>query len=367
MRYIGNKTRLIPFLLEAVERIGGPPGVACDPFAGTASVGRALKTRGWRVHAGDLMASSYALQVARVELDRTPRFPAQLASAEGNGSGGARSRASISYTRLLERLARLPARGGFLTEHFTPAGQAGAAHGRMYFTPENARRIDTVREAIREWREANLVDHRREQLLVATLIEAADRVANTTGVYASFVKSWQPNAGRPLELRPLRPVSATTGRGSTAFHGSALELARRVGAIDLAYLDPPYNERQYPAYYHVPELLAEGWNPPPPLRGKTGLIPDEDRRSEWCRRATCESALSGLLRDLDARHILLSYNDEGLLSVEQIEAALREAGNPDTYQCFQQEYQRYRSDGDHAGRRYTRNSVHERLHYVRRS
>jgi adenine-specific DNA-methyltransferase len=361
VRYIGNKTRLIPFLLEAVERIGGPPGVACDPFAGTASVARALKARGWRVHAGDLMASSYALQVARVELDRTPRFPANLMAVEGSG------RASVSYSKLLERLERVPVNSGFLTEHFTPAGKAGAVHGRMYFTPENAQRIDTVRETIREWRESDLVDRQREQLLVATLIEAADRVANTTGVYASFVKSWQPNAGRPLELRPLRPVSTITGRGSTAFKGTAGELARRVGALDLAYLDPPYNERQYPAYYHLPELLAQGWNPPPPLRGKTGLIPDEDRRSEWCRRAMCESALRGLLGDLDARHILLSYNDEGLLSVEQIESALREAGDPDSYQCFQQEYQRYRSDGDHAGRRYTRNSVHERLHYVRRA
>lgn len=361
MRYIGNKTRLIPFLLEAVERIGGPAGVACDPFAGTASVARALKAHGWRVHAGDLMASSYALQVARVELDRTPRFPADLMVAEGNGG------TSVSYSKLLSRLEEVPVEDGFLTEHFTPSGTAGAEHGRMYFTPENARRIDTVRETITGWMDAGVIDRQREQLLVATLIEAADRVANTTGVYASFVKSWQPNAGRPIELRPLRPVRTKTGRGSTAFRGSAVDLARRVGSVDLAYLDPPYNERQYPAYYHVPELLAEGWHPPPPLRGKTGLIPDEDRRSDWCRRPTCESALRELLRDLDARHILLSYNDEGLLSVGQIESALREAGNPDSYCCFQQEYQRYRSDGDHAGRRYTRDSVHERLHYVSRA
>ena len=364
MRYIGNKTRLIPFLLEAVDGLGTPPGVACDPFAGTASVARALKSRGWRVHAGDLMASSYALQVARVELDRTPRFRAGLIDAEDSRSGGG---ARVSYKKLLAWLDQLPAKSGFLTEHFTPAGQSGAEHGRMYFTPENAQRIDTMREVISEWKDAGLVDRPREQLLIATLIEAADRVANTTGVYASFVKSWQPNAGRPLELRPLSPVSAATSRGSSAFRGAAKELARRVGAVDLAYLDPPYNERQYPAYYHLPELLAEGWDPPPPLRGKTGLIPDEDRRSGWCRRATCESALHELLGALDARHILLSYNDEGLLSVEQIESALREAGNPDSYECFQQEYQRYRSDGDHAGRRYTRNSVRERLHYVRRS
>lgn len=237
----------------------------------------------------------------------------------------------------------------------------------MYFTPQNARRIDAVRETILAWKTSKVVDRRREQLLLATLIEAADRVANTTGVYASFVKSWQPNAMRPVELRPLRPVSARSGRGSTAFLGPAVELARRVGSVDLAYLDPPYNERQYPAYYHVPELLAQGWDPPPALRGKTGLIPDADRRSEWCRRATCESALRNLLGALDARHVLLSYNDEGLLTADQIEEVFRETGDADSYTCIQQRYQRYRSDGDHAGRRYARNSVHERLHYVRRS
>ena len=162
-------------------------------------------------------------------------------------------------------------------------------------------------------------------------------------------------------------MSTPSARGSTAFRGPADQLVRRAGAVDLAYLDPPYNERQYPAYYHLPELLAQGWDPPPELRGKTGLIPDGDRRSEWCRKSTCEAALRTLLEGLDARHILLSYNDEGLLSSEQIEAALRDAANPDSYRRFHRRYQRYRSDGDRPGRRYSRDSVHERLHYVRRA
>ena len=63
MRYIGNKTRLIPFILEAVQRLVPQPGIACDPFAGTASVSHALKRAGWAVHSGDLMAISYAQQV----------------------------------------------------------------------------------------------------------------------------------------------------------------------------------------------------------------------------------------------------------------------------------------------------------------
>ncbi len=360
VRYLGNKTRLIPFLIRAVEDLGVSPGVAADPFAGTASVARALKRRGWRVHAGDLMASSYALQVARVELDRVPSFPAGLLPSP-NGT----RRGSVSYHRILAWLQGAPGRHGFITEHYTPAGGAGRTHGRMYFRAENARRIDFVREKIAAWRGAGQLDRPRAQLLLATLLEAADRVANTTGVYASFVKSWQPNADRPLELRPLRATPAPPGaEGSTAFLGSARALLERVGSVDLLYLDPPYNGRQYPGYYHIPELLAQGWEPPPELRGKTGLIPDQDRRSEWCRKGQAEEALRGLLERADAGHLLFSYNDEGILSAERIEAALRDWGRPDSYRRHGRAYRRYRSDADGPGRTYARDQVREQLHYV---
>jgi len=356
VRFLGNKTRLLDFLLGHVEALGEEPGVACDPFAGTASVASALKARGWRVHAGDLLASSYALQVARVELDRPPGF--DLPPADGG--------AGLPYEAVVERLVALPPSDGFITEHYTPAGEAGGRHGRMYFTPENARRIDAIRERIEAWSGSGHLDRAREQLLLATLIEAADRVANTTGVYCSFVKSWQPNATRALELRPLSPVAGPNGgSGSTAFRGRAGRLLETVGAVDLLYLDPPYNERQYPAYYHLPELLAQGWTEPPELRGKTGLIPDRDRRSAWCRRAGCEEALETVLAAADARHLLLSYNDEGLLPAEQIEAALRAWGDPDSYRRYGRPYRRYRSDGDGPNRTYARDRVRERLHYVR--
>lgn len=364
MRYLGNKTRLLPFILRTLERLRIAPGVAADPFAGTASVARALKRAGWRVHAGDLMAFSYALQVARVELDRTPRFPARRL-----GTASSREERSLSYRRLLERLAaeaEAARTDGFLTHHFTPAGPPGRRHGRMYFTPDNASRIDAIRSRIARWHTAGALDRRREQLLLATLIEAADRVANTTGIYAAFVKSWQPNAKRPLELRPLRPTPPSNGpAGCTAFRGAADRLLERVGTLDLLYLDPPYNSRQYPGYYHIPELLAEGWDPPPPLRGKTGLIPDADRRSDWCRRSKAEGALRRVLDAADARHILFSYNDEGLLRRGTIETALRERGRTDTYRLFNRPYRRYRSDVDGPERRYRRDEVQEHLHYVR--
>ena len=359
LRYIGNKTRLLPFLLESFDELGVSGSVACDPFAGTASVGRALKLRGWRVHSGDVMALSYAFQVARVVLDRTPMYPSSLLDASSRG---------VSQRRILDLLGDLSPVHGFISEHYSPAGTAARVHGRMYFTPENAGRVDAIRERISAWSSKGEIRPGPAQLLIAILIQAADRVANTTGVYASFVKSWQPNAIRRLELRPLRPAAppAPGAKGCTAHHGPAKQTLARAGAVDLVYLDPPYNERQYPGYYHIPELLARGWKPEPELRGKTGLIPDEELRSDWCRRGRCEQALRDVLSQADARHVLLSYNDEGLLAAPRIEEIFRESGDPDSYRRLGRGYRRYRSDADGPGRRYRGDRVRESLHYVRR-
>ncbi len=359
MRYLGNKTKLIPFILETVQRLGVQPGVACDPFAGTASVSAALKLKGWQVHAGDLMSTSYALQVARVAIDRVPRFSGDLLPV-----GALQAGRSISYPKLLAWLSAQES-AGFFSENFTLDGEPGRKRGRMYFSPENGRRIDAVRGLIETWSDEARLNPTQRQLLIATLIEAADRVANTTGVYASFVKTLQPNARRDLELRPIAPTSRGRDSGpSTAFRGEAAELLKTVGPVDLVYLDPPYNGRQYPGYYHIPELLALGWADPPELRGKTGLIPDHDLRSDWCRKNKATGALERVLDAADGRHFLLSYNDEGLLGHDQIEAALRARGIAETYRCTDRAHRRYRSDADGPDRHYARDGVKERLYYV---
>ena len=344
VRYLGNKTRLIPFILEAVDRFEIEPGVACDPFAGTASVSCALKAVGWRVHAGDVMAASYALQVARVEIDETPS----------------------DYADRIRALSALPGSPGFFSANYTLAGAPGRRHGRMYFSEENGRRIDAMRSRIAAWETTGEVGAAEGRLLVATLIEAADRVANTTGVYASFVKTLQPNARRDIELRPLDPTVPLNGSaGSTAFRGRAVDLLSGMGTVDLVYLDPPYNSRQYPGYYHIPELLATGWDPPPELRGKTGLIPDEALRSDWCRTGRAGAALEAVLDAADARHVLFSYNDEGLLGADEIADRMRSWGRPDSYRLLKRPYRRYRSDADGPARSYSRDRVAEHLHYVR--
>src|SRR4029078_1267345 len=90
--------------------------------------------------------------------------------------------------------AGVPPIDGFFARHFGPAG------GRMYFTDDNPRRSDPARTALHEWKTAGLIDDDTFYVLLAAIIEGADRVANTAGVYAAYIKKWQPNALRPFNI-----------------------------------------------------------------------------------------------------------------------------------------------------------------------
>lgn len=357
VRYIGNKTKLLPFIGAGMAELGIRGATACDPFAGTAAVAQYLKRRGYAVTSGDILSFSYVLQSAYVVVDSPPAF------------SGLRDIIQLDPSPLgsvIEFLNALPPRPGFIHDQFSPEGEAGKAHDRRYFTAENAARIDAVRREIWEWRAEDRLTREERFILLAALLEAADRIANTTGVYAAYVKSWQPNAERPLELRPPHLMTGT-GLDCEAFQRDALELVRALPAFDLLYLDPPYNTRQYAGYYHIPEIIAEGWfTQAPKLRGKTGLPDDEEKRSDWSSRPRCEAAFEELVAAAPCRHILMSYNSEGIISEDCIERVMRAHGIASTYRRLEQPYKRYRSDRDSEARRYKGDRVTERLYYVRR-
>jgi adenine-specific DNA-methyltransferase len=365
MRYIGNKTRLLPFLMSTIERLELVPKTAHDAFSGTAAVGRALKAAGWRVASSDLMTYSYVFQRAYVVAQRSPSFAALRAgdpelrralrspsfrkSIAGKGTLGAMS----------EYLARwIDAERGFIGTHFAPAG------GRMYFTQENADRIDAIRRRLYEWWSAGLIEDDAYYVLLAALIEGADRVANTAGVYAAFIKRWQANARRALTLRPEIPQRGP--RGATAHKADASHVAATAGEVELIYIDPPYNARQYSGYYHVPEVIARGWfEAVPSLRGKTGLVTGDGQQSAWCSARKAGSALAELLGATGARHALVSYNSEGLLSERDLRDVLADAAKLGTVKRYSRGYRRYRSDSDRVGRVYQGDRVRELLYHVR--
>ena len=341
MRYIGNKTRLLPFILRTLRRSGIGVGSAHDAFAGTASVSRALREKGWQVHSSDLLMSSYVFQRAYVVAENAGQNLEEQAS----------------------ELASLPPREGFITRHFSPA-TSDAKAGRMYFTPENAGRIDAAREELESWRESGKIGADDYYLLLAAIIEGADRVANTAGVYASYMKRWQPNAKRAFDIVPEKPIKGA--QPAEAHLMDATEAAKQIGEVDLVYIDPPYNSRQYVAYYHIPEILARGWtDSAPAIRGKVGLLAGSEGRSQWSHGRRVKKLFSALLAATGARHALVSFNSEGHLTPDALQSLLAAASVDGEVSHFTQSYRRYRADSEREGRHYHRDTAQEHLYLVR--
>lgn len=382
MRLIGNKTKLVPAIQDFLARRGVIGGTLLDVFAGTASVGRHFRGCGFKVRTNDLMWSSYVIQRAYVELDGVPDLAGVADTApvrRFRADAPARDRDLRAVLAFLDQ--GLAPREGLMSRQYAEGG----AGGRLFFSRDNGLRIDAVHEQLLAWRAAGRLGDDGFYLLLALLLEAADRVANISGTYGAFLKSLQQNAREPLRLRaPELPLHGPAGRAS---RDDANRAVRRLQA-DVLYIDPPYNQRQYVKNYHVLEVLAELHDVEDPtayeasIYGKTGLRGFEDRLSSYCRRnargrtTSCEQAFRDLVAAARAEHIVVSYSEEGILSREAIGRALAAAAGQASYD-FERDheeiaYKRFRSDKDGERRAYrvlegrSRDEVREWLFYVRK-
>ncbi len=376
MRYLGNKTKLLP-AIEGLLREKGlePPGVFFDVFSGTGSVARRMKELGWRVVANDHLMCAATQARAAIGLDAVPSFRGVLARKDVRAF--IRSRAGRETIEAVPcepqaqglRVAvaflnQAPGREGLIFRQYSSGGIAG----RRFFTAEIGRRIDGVRGVVARWRDDGSLTSREEPVLLAALIDAADRCANISGTYGAFLKTWQPNALGPLVLRAPAIVP---GKGSRVHCEDGNALAPRVDCTVL-YVDPPYNRRQYSKNYHVLEVLAELPSVEDErayegtIYGRTGLRDFPGRRSAYCTGGV-EEAFSGLLEGTRAEHIVISYSEEGILSRDALERAVRRAV-PDFDMArglVEVSYKRFRSDKDDGKRRRYRVLAHRSRDEVR--
>jgi adenine-specific DNA-methyltransferase len=393
MRLIGNKTKLLGAIESFLSRRGVTGGTFLDVFAGTASVGRHFRGLGYRVRTNDLLMGSYVRQRAYIQTGRTPAFRRLrdqravrrfLRSQAGRRALEAMPATPSGATGLWEVVATL--------NHLGPAPDLFARHyaeggseGRLFFSAENGARIDAVHAQLCAWRKDGKLDDVGFYVLLTSLLEAADRVANISGTYGAFLKKLQTSAREPLRLRP--PELGSPGPLGRATREDANSLVRRV-STDVLYLDPPYNQRQYAKNYHVIEVLAELHTVEDRaayeagIYGKTGLRTFEDRKSDYCRKghrrstSPCAEAFADLVRHAKAEHVVVSYSEEGILSREQIGRALADAAGQSSYDYAagheQVSHKRFRSDRERAGRSYrvlegrARDEVAEWLFYVRK-
>jgi adenine-specific DNA-methyltransferase len=304
--------------------------VFADLFSGTGSVGSHFKKRGFRVLSNDLMTYSYAQQVARVEINESPIFSSLFANRKSDGG----------LLEILEYLNSLPAEAGWFTESYSPCGESK----RQYFTVENAMKIDSIREELGRLRSNGLVTSQEFWYLLAVLIDAADFVANMSGTYGAYLKIWRGHALKKIELKPIQVFNNCLE--NKAFQQDANVLVRKISG-DVLYLDPPYNQRQYASNFHVLESLAV-WDKPQ-LRGITGLREYESQKSLFSVKSQALASLLDIYTHADFKYIALSYNNEGLISHEQLLSSLQELGD---LKVVSTDYRRFRTERDHEKRIY---------------
>lgn len=357
MNYIGSKLSLLPFLEKNILEFSGvgPGGRFFDIFAGTSAVGRRFKALGCRIVANDIQYYSYCLNRAYVGINAAPEFRALIGRLSPDAGGASEDPVAV----VLQWLNRLSGLQGFIYRHYCPGGTAGTRFPRLYFTDENGKRCDAIRTQIEVWRCAGLLSDDEYFYLLAVLLEAVDRVANTASVYGAFLKHVKRSAAAPLRLERLGVIPS--GASHEVYNCNGLELVGRV-PCDVLYIDPPYNQRQYCTNYHVLETIAR--YDEPELYGATGLRAYGDQKSDFCSRAKALWALEHLIRSTSARCVFLSYNSEGLMSEEEILAVMRRYG---VVVLQKAEHRRFRADVDGERRRYRADDVTEYLFCLRKS
>ncbi len=356
MKYIGNKQRLLEFIDNVIKEERLPQGgTFIDIFAGTTSVAQHYKKKGYKIIANDFMTYSYVFQQAYIGNNQFPKFNNLLQSKSFNANHNLFNDKREPLRFIIDYLNRLPGKKGFIFTQYAPSGK----FGRQFFSNENAMRIDATREQIDNWQKEGLVNENEFYVLLASLVDAADFVANISGTYGAYLKIWRSMALKPFTM--LVPNLIESNLEHEVHKEDSNKIIEKVEG-DILYIDPPYNTRQYAANFHLLETLS-CWDTPL-VYGKTGLRPYEEQKSAYSQRTKCQNAFSDLINKAKAKYILMSYNNEGIIPRKFILDTLNKKGD---VRVYTKDYRRFRTERDHENRHYKvpDDKVQEIIYFVK--
>ena len=335
--YIGNKRKLLDLIGRALRHTDTKPGSTfLDMFAGSGVVSRFAKTLGYRVISNDWEPYAKAINTCYVARNSEPAFTLL---------GG--------YQAAIDLLNNLPPRVDWVTEHLCPRDDADCdvAVDRMFYMRKNGVRIDAIRHQIKQWRDAGIIDELEESCLLAPLLYQACYTSNTSGVFKGFHNGWGGQTQTALyriagDLRLSPAVLLDNRLDNEVVCEDAQRVAEELqSTVDVAYLDPPYNQHPYGSNYHVLNSVTL-WDKPtlsktitPGTKSAIRMDWRTERRSAYNYKGEAENAYRELLQTLNARFIMTSYSTDGTVPLEDIIRANVERGSVHIEMC---EYKRYR-------------------------
>ena len=351
--YIGNKRLLLGKIGLAVERVKSRLGKKdlriFDVFSGSGIVSRYMKTHASTLISNDI--EDYAAVIGRCYLRNRSTVDIYALSSIAN-----------EINHAVEFQAFPP---GFIQDLYAPNDEKKITkHDRVFYTKDNARRLDAYRCLIE-----TLPDDIRE-LLLAPLLSKASIHSNTAGVFKGFYKNRETKIGQfggtgsdalvrikgQIVLEP--PVLSRFECDYAVLQEDANRAAREVHDLDLAYIDPPYNQHPYGSNYFMLNLLVQ-YQRPEEISQVSG-IPTDWRRSGYNVREKSLPLMRDLLYALESRFLLVSFNNEGFISPSEMHALLREIGTVDVVEV---PYNAFRGS-----RNFNKRGIHvtEQLFFVER-
>jgi len=305
-RYFGTKSSTVDEVFSLISDHQSD-GTFADAFGGLGTIGSRFKSQGYSVTTCDVLSFPHAFQVSRIECDRNPSYK-KLKFFLGIKS-------SEELTGYLNSLSSRDS--WFMREY---------SEKRQFFTIYNASRISAIWNAIRHWQKLGLLTKKELCVLMASLLNSMDKVANTAGTYYAYLKNFDRKAKLKFSFEWIQ-ISTEKSKGKgTVYLGDALEqLSDKY--FDVLYLDPPYNRRNYSNYYHLPETLAKLKTIKLKNETKSGVPYRRHEYNENIAAAAGQEYISRLISNVEWKYLVFHYSDEGVIPLDNVRSMLRSLGD----------------------------------------
>lgn len=321
--YIGNKRSLLHHINKAIiqvkRRIGKSHLRVFDAFSGSGVVSRFMKEHASYIASNDF--EDYAATIAKCYLQNRSSvdiFSISKIVKEINN-------------RVDEKFAK-----GFIEKLYAPKDESNITlDDRVFYTQENARRLDNYRRLI------DVYPSEFHDSLIAPLLSKASIHSNTSGVFKGFYKNRNTGIGQyggtnsnalkrikgQITLEP--PVLSRFECDYDVFHDDTNKIASQIKKLDLTYIDPPYNQHPYGSNYFMLNLLLH-YKEPENISRVSG-IPKNWKRSGYNSKTESKNLFNELLHSIDTRFFLISFNNEGFISPDEMRSMLKKIGTVDEF------------------------------------
>jgi adenine-specific DNA-methyltransferase len=324
MRFLGNKTRMLANIRKVIidNKIDG--NIFCDLFAGSSCVGDYFKGE-YKIISNEYLRSLSVISHAKLNNSATPQFKNFRKTYGANDPfeffNAKQYKADHQY---------------FITNNYSPKG------GRMFFTEENATKIDGIRIDLEQMHKDLVFDIKEYKFLLASLLESVMGVSNTTGTYEAYLKHWDKRALKKFALAPLVLNKPHAIVENEIHNEDSNELIRKQEISgDILYIDPPYTVTEYNSAYHLLESIAK--YDYPTISGITGRRQDKNNKSKYTRKEQALKNFEDLFRQAQFKHVLVSYSTQGLVSAKELENIAKRFALNNEVKIFEFPFREYKN------------------------